>query len=423
MPPHQHAWNQDVAWAAAALLAATLLSASTPASAQPSITYESQNRSVLTVVRGVPEGGYQEGPLNSSSFWQPQGASMVGWTNVMVVADTANQAIRVVNFGSRTTSLLAGTPTVTGNCLDETCPANSFRDGVGSSATLTMPYSVQLHEHRRYAMVADTRSNAIRKVDMYSYDVHTPLRGVGYPTDVVSMGDWMVFTEGGNHTVWIYRGATSGLMSFASGGPAWPQSGLSILSGGSGSAASPGQYAEGTGGASGTARFWEPLSVTYNTRSGVLYVADFRNRVIREVSLSTGNTARRVGRNDVQASIVDSNNPLTAVLVGPTSVRYHHATDSVYFTDRSYEGNAGAVRVWSVATNTVRTVVGQSTRRSGDGLVTSPLVGSGAAWGVAVGQNGGWVAWTEADTSSIRVAAQVCVFLLLCVCRFLKGSQ
>lgn len=112
---------------------------------QDSIIYDDTDRRVITKVPGVVGGNYVNGAFADSRFWQPQGGMLIAGSNVMVMADTENQVVRKVDWGSKTTSHIVGNATVTGNCLDGSCPANSFSDGTGTSVTLTMPYSVQMH--------------------------------------------------------------------------------------------------------------------------------------------------------------------------------------------------------------------------------------------------------------------------------------
>lgn len=151
----------------------------------------------------------------------------------------------------------------------------------------------------------------------------------------------------------------------------------------------------------GSARFKEPLGITYDTMRNVLYVADFGNRVIREVHPMTGNTILRVGNpTNTLPGYVDGL-PLNSILSGPTNLVYY--SDAVYFSDRDPKSNSGSFRVWYITQNIVKTLVGQPTRQIGDGLVTLSNVGTSAIWGISVSQNS-WVGWTEADTNSLRLA-------------------
>jgi hypothetical protein len=79
----------------------------------------------------------------------------------------------------------------------------------------------------------------------------------------------------------------------------------------------------------------------------------------------------------------------------------------VYFSDRNPTSNDGALRVWYVTSNTVRTIVGQPSRQIGDGLITSATVGASAIWGLAIGAYDStvhWFGWTESDKDTLRIA-------------------
>lgn len=234
-------------------------------------------------------------------------------------------------------------------------------------------------------------------MNLYTSTVLSVLRNVGHPTDVVSWGTNIAFCDGQNHSIWIYTGVDNTKMAQTSG--TWSTSTLSLLSGGN--IPTQGLYVEGS---SSTARFWEPLGITYNPDSDVLYVADFRNRVIRQVNPSTGFTTVRVGQQSQSARIVDGTTA-AAVLVGPTNLVYKN--QAVYFSDRNPNTIAGdgALRVWNTSTNQVRTLVGRDTRQTGDGLVTSATVGASAIWGVMVSDDGGWIGWTESDVNTLRMAS------------------
>ena len=216
--------------------------------AQPAINYESVSRTVLTKVVGVPDGAYANGNFGTAKFWQPQGGTLIKGSNVMVMMDTGNQVIRKVDWGLQTVSHIAGNVTVLGNCLDQSCPANSFRDGIAGAATFTMPYSVQMHHQNRHAFVADTRSNAIRKVNLYTSNVLTIIRDVGYPTDIVSWDNKIAFCEGQGHSIWIYSAIDTPMLNQVSGA-VWNTNNLALLSGANNPAS--GLYAEGSGGVGG----------------------------------------------------------------------------------------------------------------------------------------------------------------------------
>lgn len=140
---------------------------------QDTITYDDSNRRVITKVPGDLGGDYVNGAFAQSRFWQPQGGMLIAGSNVMVMADTGNQVIRKVDWGAKTTSLVIGNATVTGNCLDNTCPANSFSDGTGAAATLTMPYSVKMHHQMRYVACVHIHAGSYHPPYIFPFSFHT----------------------------------------------------------------------------------------------------------------------------------------------------------------------------------------------------------------------------------------------------------
>lgn len=237
--------------------------------------------------------------------------------------------------------------------------------------------------------------------------VHTVLRNLGHPTDLVAWGDSLAFCDGLNNSVWAFTGITGADMQ--QDDSPWATAGRLTLLSGSNDPAS-GMYAEAaTAGAD--ARFWEPLGITHDARRGVLYVADYRNRVIRSVDPLTGATLAVVGDRSSVVKIQDhATSPLLAALCGPTGLYYHYATDAVYFSDRNPDAIMGAMRVWYVQEGRVATIVGQAAGRlTQDGQVSNSQVGTSAIWGLVVGAGGrsstspDWWGFTEADRHVLRV--------------------
>ena len=226
----------------------------------------------------------------------------------------------------------------------------------------------------RYALVADTVNRAIRVLDLYTQEVWTALTNVGYPTDIVSFGSRVVITDALNHVLWEYTSAT--LATVASKQP-WDTSGgkWGVLTGSAGGGLE-GQYAEGD---AATAKFWEPLGVAYDTLRHMLYVADYRNRVIRIVDPDTGDTSLLVGDPTMPAAYLDNVNGSDAMITGPTTLLYDAEEDVLLFSDRKVytdpADDTGAIRkLHLTGSGQVTTVVGKKTRQQGDGTVDAPLV-------------------------------------------------
>lgn len=312
----------------------------------------------------------------------PHGLQVIPGTSLVLVADTDNSLIRMVD-------------------LAFSQPSQTVRIPYTNT-----PYAIKLHHDQRQLYVVNLKNGTVSVTDLYSMSSYILAAGLGMPTDVVvHPPTGRVFVaDGQNHTLWVVN-ETDGSVSWFCGAndPA------------------EGYYLEGN---ASDARFWVPLGLTYDSKRDVVYVADFRNRVIRsancllfcvclpdtlphrEVDPYTGATQRRIGMQSGESLIVDGTEE-DAVLVGPTNLRYVPHHDLVYFTDRNPSVNKGLLRVWNITERTVRTVVGQLQRSAADGN-TLTMAGASAAWGVDVSDKG-WIAWTEADPArnAIRVVANM----------------
>jgi sugar lactone lactonase YvrE len=319
----------------------------------------------------------------AANLTSPRGMVVIPGTSMLLVADAGSQVIWAVNMHTQEKYLVAGNESSRKDCyatainstsVDPTC---SSRDGVGAEAEFASPYSVKLHDlDPRYALVADTVNGAIRVIDLYTKEVWTALRNVGFPTDVVSVGERVFITDALNHVVLEYTSASLAALQAKN---LWDLSDakLRVLTGGAG-LGMPGMYAEGT---AAQAKFWEPLGIAYDSLRHQLYVADYRNRAIRQVHPDTGATSLLLGNPLVPGAYLDGNSSIAgmALVTGPTSLVYDGAEDALLFSDRQVatdpDDDTGAIRKLQLgSTRMVETVVGKLTRRQGDGTVDAPLV-------------------------------------------------
>lgn len=117
----------------------------------------------VNTIAGVPgSSGYQDGPALSALFNNPLGVAVDSAGNVYV-ADTGNNAIRVISGGNVTT--LAGTP-----------PTSGYMDGTGTGAAFDNPSSIAIGSDGNL-YVADRDNNVIRVVT--TAGVVTTLAGPG----------------------------------------------------------------------------------------------------------------------------------------------------------------------------------------------------------------------------------------------------
>lgn len=378
----------------------------------------SNNQSSLT---------YAEGSFDSAVFWQPLGmSSVIDGTYIHLIADSQNRAIRAMDWGQplygRTWkvagSILDGSSSsLDGVCLNQSCPASNPTSG------FVMPHAVRIHPYGKAAFVADPRDGYIKIVNLFTSSITSIIAAPGqtedelqsvyaaagtyvspmYPVDLCFIGvDKLAVLDAHNHTVWTWTSAQGYSVSVEAsvGAGNW-----SILSGKNSMDQGSG-YVEGS---ASNARFNQPMGLACafvgsnaSTQLEEFYVADTGNRVIRAVNPSTGFTTLKVGNTAYSPTVVvsDNNNPLLAVLAGPTQLALYQ--NAVYFTDRNpQDPKQGAVRVWYRQTGYVRTLVGQTIRGSADGLVATGMAAVQAAWGLVVFEVDK-VGWSEADTSAIR---------------------
>ena len=146
---------------------------------------------------------------------------------------------------------------------------------------------------------------------------------------------------------------------------------------------------DGTAGTSGdgssaiSAQLNEPWGVTVDA-SGNIYFADYFNHVIRKVDASTGNISRVAG-NYTSGFSGDGASAISAQLYFPSGVALD-ASGNIYIAD----GGNGRIRKVTVSTGIITTVAGTtSTGYNGDNIAaTSAKLSSSANIGVALDASG-----------------------------------
>jgi sugar lactone lactonase YvrE len=212
---------------------------------------------IVTTLAGSSNYDFADGTGTGASFKRP-GAVAVTSTDVIVVSDSDNHRIRLVTYPAGVVTTLAGS----GNY--------DFVNGTGTGASFRLPRGLAVTSAGDI-IVADAENNRIRLVTLAG--VVTTLAGSGSPgsTDgtgtgasfasptgvAVTSSGMLVVSEQGNHRI--------RLMTYPGG--------VVTTLAGSGSPA----FADGTGVA---ASFNQPFGVAV-TSSGVIVVADHYNHRIR----------------------------------------------------------------------------------------------------------------------------------------------
>ena len=206
--------------------------------------------------------GTNDGPGTYARFNNPLGVAVDGTGNAYV-ADTYNHTIRKITPGGVVTTL-AGTPRVAGT-----------NNGTGTAARFYYPYGLAVDTNGT-VYVADTYNHVIRKitaagaVTTFAGKMSTPGSANGSGT-AAQFYYPVGMSVGNGGTLYVADYANILIRKITSSGT------VSTLAG---TAGSPGS-ANGTGSA---ARFNQPFDVAADLNSGLVYVADSGNQLIRKIT-------------------------------------------------------------------------------------------------------------------------------------------
>ena len=221
------------------------------------------NGGVVTTLAGNSQG-FADGTGTNATFNYPMGVAVIPSSGMIVVADTFNNRIRLVNPTSGVVTTLTGSGS----------PA--FADGTGTGASFYYPLSVAVIPSSELFVVADTFNNRIRLVNPAS-GVVTTLAGSGNydfadgtgtgasfrrpgAVAVASTGD-IIVSDSDNHRIRLVT--LAGVVTTLAGSGNY-------------------DFADGTG-ASASFRLPRGLAVI---STGVIVVADAENNRIRLVTLA-----------------------------------------------------------------------------------------------------------------------------------------
>ena len=217
---------------------------------------------IVTTLAGSSQG-FADGTGTNASFNYPMGVAVIPSSGMIVVADTFNNRIRLVNPTSGVVTTLAGS-------------SQGSVDGTGTGANFYYPLSVAVIPSSGMIVVADTFNNRIRLVNPAS-GVVTTLAGSGNydfadgtgtgasfrrpgAVAVTSTGD-IIVSDSDNHRIRLVT--LAGVVTTLAGSGNY-------------------DFADGTG-AGASFRLPRGLAVT---STGVIVVADAENNRIRLVTLA-----------------------------------------------------------------------------------------------------------------------------------------
>ena len=290
---------------------------------------------VVTTLAGSPSAGVANGIGSAGRLNNPQNIAVDSLTNIYV-ADMQNSVIRKIT-PSGTVSILAGTPGVFGSA-----------DGTGAAAIFSGPHAVAV-DNAGNIYVADTGNSTIRKVTPGG--IVTTLAGfAGNPGNADGAGTGAQFYEPEGVAV-----DNSGNVYVAD---TWNHTIRKVTSSGvtttvAGSAGTSGSF----DGANGHARFNCPTGIATDF-SGNVYVADYNNNTIREMT-PAGVVTTLAGSPGAWGNTDGTNRG--ALFFGPAGVTVDDVGD-VYVMD---SGNHALRKITPSGTNWVVTTVAGSSGISG----------------------------------------------------------
>lgn len=279
----------------------------------------------LKEVIGSGEEGYRDGGFEQAQFRHPQGMAYDG--KRLYVADTENHAIRLVDFGNRRVTTVAGTGK----------QARFWREGGKARETdLSSPWDIVLVGDSLYIAMAGVHQLwklDLRKevVEPYAgsgrearFDSYLPQAALAQPSGITTDGKRLYFADSESSSL---RAADLN-----------PKGQVDTLVGGDlfdfGDIDGEGRHA----------RLQHPLGVAYH--EGSIYVADTYNNKIKRYDLSTGRIQTFLG--DGTAGFRDGDRP-TFDEPGGVSV----AGGKLYIADT----NNHAIRIADLKTRRVETLV------------------------------------------------------------------
>lgn len=237
---------------------------------------------VSTLAGAAGASGSADGQGPAARFARPLGLALSGDGSFALVADTDNLTVRHLDLATGAVTTLAGAAGAPGSA-----------DGAGAQARFSLPSSIAMPISPTFALVADTQSSTVRRIDLPTGVVTTVvgLAGQSGSADgsgagarlsapeglaVSRDGSFALIADTGNHTVRRLDLATGAVTTLA------------------GRAGFPGN-ADDTGGA---ARFSSPRGVAISPDASFALVADTNNHTIRRIALATGAVTTIAGLNN-----------------------------------------------------------------------------------------------------------------------------
>jgi sugar lactone lactonase YvrE len=309
---------------------------------------------VISTLAGNGTWGYQDSPNAASAmFRNPQGIALDGSGNVAYVGDSVNNVIRKIVLSSGAVSTVAGNGS----------SGLGGDGGLATNALLNTPTGIAV-DAAGSLYIADQGNNLIRRVDSVTQIISTVAGGGTLASGTDQLGDGGPATSAilyGPQSVTVDRAGDLYVadsfhnlvrtVNAASGT-------ITVVAGGGTAAGSDGL---GDGGAATSAKLSNPTGLALDS-AGNLYIADTGYNLIRRVDMTTG-VITAVGGNGSSGYSGDNGLATAATLSSPQAV-FLDAANNIYIAD--YGNNV--IRQISAATQKISTLAGRgSTGYYGDG--------------------------------------------------------
>ncbi len=308
-------------------------------------SYFIRSAPISTLAGSGPGGGFADGNSTYAQFSNPLGASISSDGVFALVADVLNRRVRRITMATGMVTTLAGSGAISSN------------NGIGTSATFSYPSDVSISLDGSFALVTDTNSHRVRRIQIATGVVTTLAGsiqgladGVGTfarfdsPCGVAISPDatYALVVDCNNHRVRCLTIATGAVTTLAGSTPGYVD-------------------AMGT-----SAMFNSPSAVAISPDGTFALVPDNGNNRVRRVEIATGVVATLAGSGATGSA--DGAGAL-ASFSGPYGVAISPDASYALVTDA---GGCKCVRHIAVATGVVSTITMSAPFNAWRGVAIAP---------------------------------------------------
>jgi DNA-binding beta-propeller fold protein YncE len=339
---------------------------------------EISTATVSTLAGNAYNASSTNGVGTNVGFNYPRGVSISPDSSYVLIADTANNLIRMIVISTTQVTTLAG-------------GAYGYANGVGTNAMFKSPRGLSISPYGSYVLVADLENNMIRRI-MISTGKVTVL--AGYPSSGSSNGIGTNARFSGPNGISI---SPSGNFALVADLDNQFFRRLDIIIADYGDVSFLAGSLQTTGLANGVgtnAQFRNPATCAISPDETYTLVADWVNRAIRKIIISTGSVILFAGSPSGGTGTTNGDGT-NALFYNPLAISFFPDGNSALIADTSNN----RIRKITTATASVTTFAGSSTG-SNNGAGTSAKFDN--PYGVSIAPNGIFAIVVDYMTSLIR---------------------